>query len=409
LRPARDDTWTPAAYARRVATHVTEERSARRLEVVRRRPADVALALAVGAVQIVPTYFMGRHQPGSRSLDLLGFVLLGAGPVALVVRRRFPGTVHVVVFTTTLLYAQVFGYPRGPIFLGLIVSFVTAVLAGRRVIAWGSLALGYFGFLWLGYLLGNEPAPSLAPSLALAAWLLVLLTAAEVLRMRRERALGAARTREEEARRRVTDERLRIARELHDVLAHNISLINVQAGVALHLIDERPEQARTALATIKDASKEALGELRSVLGVLRQVDEGSPRRPTPSLARLDDLVANTEAAGLTVRTQIEGDRRPLPAGVDLAAFRIAQEALTNAARHAGRATATVRVTYRPTDLTVLIEDDGRGTAAATSPGGGSGIPGMRERVEALGGEFEAGPRPEGGFRVRAQLPLEAPG
>jgi signal transduction histidine kinase len=247
-----------------------------------------------------------------------------------------------------------------------------------------------------------------AQVIALAAWLLVLATVAEVIRMRRERALEAERMRDEEARRRVTDERLRIARELHDVLAHNISLINVQAGVALHLMDEQPGQARSALATIKAASKEALGELRSVLGVLRQVDEGSPRRPTPSLARLHDLVTGAQSAGLTVRTEIEGDVRPLPASVDLAAFRIVQEALTNATRHAGpAATTTVRVTYGPTDLTVLIEDDGRGAPSMNSPGG-SGIVGMRERVAAHGGDIEVGPRPGGGFRVRARLPLDGP-
>lgn len=209
------------------------------------------------------------------------------------------------------------------------------------------------------------------------------------LRATEQRAVEAERTREEEARRRASEERLRIARELHDVLAHNISLINVQSGVALHLIDERPEQARTALVAIKQASKDALREVRSTLGALREVDEEPPRSPTPSLARLDDLAARVAVAGLEVRTRVAGEARPLPAGVDLAAFRIVQEALTNVARHAGPATATVQVTYGERDLTVQVDDDGGGAPGEAAPGG-SGILGMRERAAALGGELEAG-------------------
>jgi signal transduction histidine kinase len=234
----------------------------------------------------------------------------------------------------------------------------------------------------------------------------VLFTAAEIGRSRRERAIEAARTRAEETRRRASEERLRIARELHDVLAHNISLINVQAGVALHLMDNRPEQARTALSAIKQASNEALGELRSVLEILREGHEDPPRSPTSGLAQLDDLVAKTEGAGLRVSTRVEGTPRPLPPRVDLAAFRIVQEALTNATRHAGDAHATIRIGYGERDLTVQIDDDGRGTSSA--PGGGQGIPGMRERATALGGDLEAGPRPGGGFRVRAMFPLREP-
>jgi signal transduction histidine kinase len=278
-------------------------------------------------------------------------------------------------------------------------------MAGRRLVAVVVVVAGYASFLWLGYLLGREPSPNLAQALGLAAWLLVLLTGSEAARIRRERAAETTRTLEEEARRQASEERLRIARELHDVLAHNISLINVQAGVALHLMDERPEQARTALSAIKQASKEALVELRAVLGVLRQVDEELPRSPVPSLARLGDLVSRV-AVGISVRTEVEGEARPLPAGVDRAAFRIVQEALTNVARHAGRAAATVRVSYGGRVLTVQVEDDGVGAASRGTPGSGSGIPGMRERAAALGGELEAGPRPGGGFRVLARLPLD---
>ena len=272
--------------------------------------------------------------------------------------------------------------------------------------AWIAAAAGFGVYFILALLIGREPHPSLANAVGVAAWLLLVLVVAEAWRARREQAAEIRRTQEEEARRRASEERLRIARELHDVVAHNISLINVQASTALHLIDERPEQARTALAAIKQASKETLGELRSVVDILRQHDEAAPRAPTPSLMRLDELVSRVRAAGLEVLTKVEGDQRPLRAPVDQAAFRIVQEALTNVQRHAGGVSATVRVTYGERDLTVEITDDGPGAAAAGTSGGGAGIPGMRERVAALGGALEVGPRPEGGFRVLARLPLD---
>jgi len=375
-------------------------------------PGDLAIALVIGVVQLVGTSFAAHNQPTQRPLDALGYALLAAGPAATLARRRAPVAVLAVVFAATLLYSLL-DYPQGPVFLALILAFVTAVLAGHRLVGWLSLAAGWVSFLWLGPLLGDEPAPGLVPAAGLAAWLLVVGTGAEVLRVRRaylrateQRAVEAERTREEEARRRASEERLRIARELHDVLAHNISLINVQSGVALHLIDERPEQARTALVAIKQASKDALREVRATLGALRGVDEELPRSPAPSLARLDDLAARVAVAGLEVRTRVAGAPRPLPAGVDLAAYRIVQEALTNVARHAGPATATVQVTYGDGDLTVQVDDDGRGTPGDLAPGG-SGILGMRERAAALGGELKAGPRPgRGGFRVLARLPLD---
>jgi signal transduction histidine kinase len=335
-------------------------------------------------------------------------VLLAAGPVALVARHRHPVAVVVFVTATTLLYLLL-SYPYGPVFLSLIIALFTAVTSGYRLVGWlaaGALYVGHFG---LGYLLGRPPALTLGVLVGVAAWLLVVLVVAEVVRVGRERAAEAARVRAEEARRRASEERLRIARELHDVLGHNISLINVQAGVALHLMDEQPGQARTALTAIKQASNDALGELRSVLDALRQVDDEPPRTPTPGLAGLAGLVAKAKATGLPVRTEVQGTLRPLPVAVDLAAFRIVQEALTNVTRHAGGATATVRVAYGERDLTVQVDDDGAGVAAGSASGGGNGIPGMRERAVALGGELEAGPRPGGGFRILARLPLSGAG
>ncbi len=202
-----------------------------------------------------------------------------------------------------------------------------------------------------------------------------------------------------------------MARDLHDVIGHNISLINVQAGVGLDLMDTHPEQARVALAAIKASSKDALDELRTMLVALRQTGEEAPRSPTPGLARLPELIKVTRAAGLSVVTEVAGDPMPLPTPVDLAAYRIIQESLTNVARHAGPATATVRLTYERDTLVIEIADDGdtQRVNAVLPFGAGSGIPGMRERATALGGRLDAEPRPGGGFAVTARLPLGVPG
>src|SRR6266540_1310639 len=365
---------------------------------------DVLPAVLIGAFQVGLTNVAGRHQVGHQQLDPLGGTLLAIGALALIGRRRWPVATLGVALAATLTFV-VLDYPNGPIWLPLIFALFNVMIRGYRLVAWGTLVLGYAAFMWLPYLVGAEAKPPSIPgAVGIGAWLLVLGSAAEIARIRRERSLEASRMRAEEARRRASEERLRIARELHDVLAHNISLINVQAGVALHLIDEQPEQARTALAAIKQASKEALGELRSVLDVLRRGHEGAPRAPQAGLEQLDELVGRAAAAGLSVHVQTDGTNRPLPAGVDLAAYRIVQEALTNVTRHAASTTATVRVVYGNDDLVVEIDDDGRG-ASSDPNGSGTGIRGMRERAAALGGELEAGPRPGGGFRVRASLPL----
>jgi signal transduction histidine kinase len=195
---------------------------------------------------------------------------------------------------------------------------------------------------------------------------------------------------------------------VHDVVAHSIAVINFQAGVAVHVLDRRPEQALAALLAIKQASKEALQELRATLGVLRQLGEpGGSRAPLPGLAQLDVLVARAAEAGRQVEVTVEGERVELPLAVDLAVYRIVQEALTNVARHAGPARARVRLAFGAGEVVVEVTDDGRGVAASTpADAGGHGITGMRERAVALGGELQAGSRPEGGFGVRARLPLE---
>jgi signal transduction histidine kinase len=370
--------------------------------------ADGLLAAGLAALLTVSTFFASHQQATRRPFDAgaVALVVLAAG--ALAARRRHPVAVLAVVFGATLVYFLL-GYAPGPIWLALIVAFVTAVAQGHRVAGAIIAAAGFGIFPWLDTLFRSGPAPSPLSLVALPAWLLVLFGVGEAVRIRRERAAEAIRIREEEALRRAGEERLRIARELHDALGHHLSLINVQSGVALHLNEELPEHTRSSLFAIKEASKEALSELRSVLDILRQEGERAPRSPTSTLARLDDLVSQAAAAGLEVRTESSGEVRPLPFGVDVAAFRIVQEALTNVGRHAGPATASVRLTYGDRELTVQVDDDGRGTPARGAGGSGKGIVGMRERVAALGGDLEAGPRPGGGFRVRARLPLEGAG
>jgi signal transduction histidine kinase len=310
------------------------------------------------------------------------------------------------VFLVTLVYVAL-GYQQGPNYASLIVAFVAVVVSGDRLAAGTAMVAGWAMYLWLPTALGHTGLPTALAVLTVAAWLLVLFAGGEALRARRERVVQARQAREREDTRRADEERLRIARELHDVLAHNISLINVQSGVALHLIDQQPEQARSALSAINQASADALREVRSVLGVLRGERERAPLAPTAGLDRLDELISRAASAGVEVALRVSGQRRRLPASVDLAAFRIVQESLTNIVRHAGARAATVELTYADGELELEIDDDGRGASPPSSDGAGSGIAGMRERATALGGQFDAGPLPGRGFRVRARLPIRS--
>jgi signal transduction histidine kinase len=223
-----------------------------------------------------------------------------------------------------------------------------------------------------------------------------------------ERARHLAETREEEARRRVAEERVRIARDLHDSVAHTLASISVQAGVGAHVLDDRPEDARDALLAIKHTSRDALAELRATLGMLRS-DDTAAREPAAGLDRLPSLIESSRATGLPVDLVIEGEARTLPPAVDTAAFRIVQESLTNVIRHAGPANATVAVRHGDDRVEIEVTDDGCGAVdgdgTASIAGGGHGLEGMRERVALLGGELDAGPRPSGGYRVRARLPV----
>jgi signal transduction histidine kinase len=214
-------------------------------------------------------------------------------------------------------------------------------------------------------------------------------------------------TREERARRLAVEERLRIARELHDVFGHTMATIRVQAGVGLHVIERRPEQAREALAAIKTICDDGLTDVKTILGILRaDTPEDQPRAPRDGLDRLAELVDTAEAAGLRVELNVDGNPRSLPAPVDLAAYRIIQEGLTNVLRHAQARTVRLALTHEPSRLLIRIRDDG--SAASTDTQSGHGIDGMRERARALSGQLTAAPHPDGGFEVSAELPIPNP-
>ena len=368
---------------------------------------DIPVALGVAVLQLgVALLAEAHHQNHPGEFNAVTVVLLAAGPLALLGRRRRPVGVLAVCLAAALGYSLAAYYPRGLVFPAVVVAFWAVMMAGQRRLGWLSIFGGYLLFVVVLPAGGVQPAPSLAWAAGIAAWMLLLGAVAEIGRIRRERGAQAAAARSEQERRAAGEERLRVARELHDVLAHNLSLINVQAGVALHLIDERPEQARVALTAIKYASKEGLEELRSVLEVLRAPDERAPKAPVDRLERLGSLIVRMRDAGLPVSCRVAGSPRTVPASVDRAAYRIVQEALTNVVRHAGCAPAAVQLAYRERELVVQVENDGGGGSPTNGSAlRGNGISGMRERVSALGGFLEAGPTRQGGFRVRATLPL----
>jgi signal transduction histidine kinase len=372
---------------------------------------DLALPAGLLVLQLAGALAQAAgHRGHPAGLGPADWILLAAGPAALAFRRRYPVTVLWIALAATLT-------PSGASSanLSLIVAFFLAATGGHRRAAWAAIVVGYASAVWLAPLAFGNPVGSAQFALLLLGWLAGLVLAAEAVRLTRERAAGARAARQLDARRAASEERLRMARDLHDVIGHNISLINVQAGVGLDLWDSQPEQARAALAAIRAVSKDALGELRTMLAALREDGADAPRAPAPGLDRLPDLIAVTGAAGLPVRSETAGQPGPLPAAVDLAAYRVIQESLTNVARHAGPATATVRLSYAPGWLDIEVSDDGHGAEAglgavsgrggAPPPGTGSGIAGMRERAAAVGGRLDAGPRPGGGFAVTARLPL----
>ncbi|MEH0528696.1 sensor histidine kinase [Streptomyces stelliscabiei] len=373
----------------------------------RRLPWRSTAAVAV-LVMAGSTAAAELQRDGRAPLDVFARALLLGGALLLLGRWRWPVLVAFGTAVSAMVYLGA-GYPYGPVFLTVAVGCFSAIVAGHRTAAWTAM-----GALWVGHVLvahwlfrwlppGGDDAASWGQEIVVVAWVVAIVALSELARTRREQWAREREDRARAGRRRADEERLRIARELHDVLAHSISVINVQAGVGLALLDSDPEQARAALTTIKAAGKEALGEVRQVLDTLRTPGD-APRAPAPGLDRLPELVEQAAGAGLAV--EMEGRAPELSPGTDLAAFRIVQEALTNVVRHSGSWRARLRIEHGGGELRLRIDDDGPATGTDAG-GGGNGLVGMRERAAGLGGTIEAGPRPDGGFRVLAVLPLRA--
>ena len=342
------------------------------------------------------------------------FLLVAAGCLVLVARRRYPLAVLAMSGAAVMTYSLL-GYVNGAALLAPAIALFW--VAQTFSVRWTLLV----SVLTLGALMTatavNNPFGRTGGGFDLIPALIAAAVFGGIAVRHRNAYVASIQARAEgEALRRVDEERLRIARELHDVVAHTMATINVQAGMAAHVLADQPGVAAEALQTIRAASKDGLRELRAILNVLRQADEGDPTQPAPGLAQLAALASGAERAGLPVEVRQFGSPRELPAPVDLTAYRIVQESLTNVIRHAGPAAATVAITYDGLGLEIEVTDTGLGpgplppaggtggTGGAGGMGGGYGLAGMRERVAAVGGTIQAGPGPGGGFRVTARLP-----
>jgi len=367
----------------------------------------VLAGIGVGLAGVVAGQGRTDGPTGPLWFDVLAIVAILS---PLFARRRFPFgapvAVGVAVVVTTLVDPRVTPYAFVPFLAGCAAVFLVGLLRDRSLAAAGlALALGVEALV--AY---KDPKGNLGAFIATSIVLAILWTIAFALGRKfqeadeaKERASRAEREREERAKNAVTEERAHIARELHDVVGHSVSLMTVQASAVRRLL--RPDQAREheALLIVEQTGREALAEMRRMVGVLRRPEAAPALAPQPNLEHLDKLVEQAREAGLPVELRVEGDPLPLPAGLDLTAYRLVQEGLTNALKHARAQHAEVLVHYSDGHVELTVSDDGRG--AGDGDGGGHGLVGMRERVTVYGGELEAGPRPEGGYRLRARLPV----
>jgi signal transduction histidine kinase len=367
----------------------------------------ILVALGLGLFGAVASQGMADGPTGPLWFDLLAVVAI---VTPLFFRRRFPFGAPIAVGAAVGLTAFVDErlVPKDliPFFAGCAAVFLVGLLKERRLaIAGIVLAIGVEALV--AY---RDPLKNLSAFIATCIVFGLIWTVAFALGRKfeeadeaKQRAAQAEREREERARTAVTEERARIARELHDVVGHSVSVMTVQASAVRRLLRPEQEREREALLIVERTGREALAEMRRMVGVLRRPEEGPALAPQPSLEHVGRLVEQAREAGLSVELRVEGDPHPLPAGVDLTAYRLVQEGLTNALKHARAERAQVVVCYGDGDLEVTVSDDGRG--AGSGDGGGHGLVGMRERVAVFGGELEAGPRAEGGYRLRAKLPV----
>ncbi|WP_129285809.1 sensor histidine kinase [Streptomyces sp. GZWMJZ-114] len=386
------------------------------------RVVDGLLVLALFACAIIGSAFTrpGTDPPFQRTTAI---VPLGVACLALLKHRTHPRAVTLVAVACTVIVTAL-GYEITPLLLAPVLAalYWLTTLAGSRTarpyVVLTLAALTVTSALF-------DPSDALALVLRVIGfcfWLLLAFAFGSMTLLRRAylssvqaRAEYAERTREEEARVRVAEERMRIARELHDVVAHHLALANAQAGTAAHLVLTHPQQTKKILTDLTGTTSSALRDLKATLGLLRQDDDpaSSTLEPAPGLSRLPELITSYAAAGLRVTLTTTGEPRPLSSGVDLTAYRIVQEALTNVTKHAAAPTARVRLAYLGSRVVITISNDGPGTgpadATAPEPGRGFGIIGMRERAHTMGGELRAAPRPDGGFEVTTTLPLQPPG
>jgi signal transduction histidine kinase len=384
--------------------------------LLRRQPAQDALISLVFTVSVLAiTVRLDQDGEPGRSLDLLAYLCIVGAGVALAFRHRWPQATLFVILGWTLVYVAR-DYTGGPFFLAVFIAIgtVASVMPTRQALR--PVAVAFLALAASGFLVTSADESGWAHLLYLS-WAVLAFLGGKAVRDRqelltglRERNRHLEETQEEEARRRVAEERVRIARDLHDIVAHNIAAISLQAATGAHVADAHPDQAREALLAIRQASRQTLDELRSTLHILRE-GEDAPLTPTPGLDALPELIEVVQDAGVPVELVVEGDLDHLPDAVAGAAYRIVQESLTNVMRHAGPARVDVCVQRRADGLEVRVADDGVGPPLAppSTAMSGHGLAGMRERALALGGTFTAGPAPDGGFVVGAWLPVVAEG
>jgi signal transduction histidine kinase len=380
---------------------------------------DVLLAAGLSVAGVAGVVLLSATSDQHRPADPLAFALVLAMTVSLAVRRCWPVAVVLVNVGASVLY-HLRDYPPEPALPPILIALYTLASTGRRR---RSLVVGGLVCAAVAVTMALSSGGSVPDLFGALGWVVVALVLGDAVRYHRayaaeveDRAARAERSRAEEALRRVAEERVRIARDLHDVLAHTIAAVNVQAGVAGHLLDEAADRdspelvmLRDALHTITDTSRTGMAELRAILDVLRG-DDNLGSGPVPGLDRLGELTGPARSAGVDVVVEVAGEPRALPPVLDVAAYRIVQEALTNVVRHAHAATARVHVEYGPAALRVTVSDDGGGRNGYRSDvagPGGYGILGMVERAQSVGGKLTAGPRETTGFQVEAVLPFPA--